>query len=372
MGKSPRLLELDVFRGIAALGVVLYHYTIQYNKSYGHSPEVLISFPFGTYGIELFFMISGFVIFMSLEKTQRGIDFVVGRFSRLYPAYWVAVFLTFTIVTVANLPINQVDGNGLLKLTWFEALVNLTMLQGFFNVPNVDGAYWTLAVELSFYIIMFAIYKAKLLKHIDTIAIGWLLLLVVSIVLEKQFAIFLDPRITTFFLLGRPHLSVYANLFIVGMMFYKIYSEGYSIKKYAIILGCLLVYKLQHYGWETAILIALIIIFHLMLRGKLAFINQKPLLFFGTISYTLYLVHQNIGYVIIRALYEFGINPNTSIFIALVSSIFLASTITFLVERPMMRLIRELYKTRILKQTSVESSLSIANKLKEEKPLKPR
>ncbi len=90
---------------------------------------------------------------MSLERTKRSLDFVVGRFSRLYPAYWAAVILTFTILSITSSP-----GKG---PSWSKALINLTMLQVFFNVGDLDGVYWTLGVELSFYIIMFALYKAS-------------------------------------------------------------------------------------------------------------------------------------------------------------------------------------------------------------------
>jgi len=337
MSKSNRLLEFDVLRGIAALLVVMYHYTTHYDEIYRHSQEVLVYFPFGHYGVELFFMISGFVIFMTLERSKRSLDFVVGRFARLYPAYWTAVIVTFTITTIAGLPVYQVG--------WRDALVNLTMLEGFLDVPFVDGAYWTLGRELVFYTIMFVLYRARLLKHIDTITIGWLLLIVVSIVLEKQAVLVLDQKIQTLLLLQ------HACQFIAGMMFYKIYKEGFSLKRYTIITACALVYALDHTLLETSLFILFILIFDLILRGRLAFINCTPLIFMGTISYSLYLVHQNIGYVIIRTLYKFGINPNTSIFIALVLSLLLASTITFLIEQPAIGLIKRHYKTRVLRQT---------------------
>jgi peptidoglycan/LPS O-acetylase OafA/YrhL len=347
MGKSNRLVELDVLRGIAALGVVLYHYTTNYNHLYGHSKEVLVDFPHGPYGVSLFFMISGFVILMSLEKTKSSLDFVVGRLSRLYPAYWIAVILTFSIVSIAGLPGKQVS--------WQIALVNLTMFQSFLKFPphvefNVDGGYWTLGVELSFYLIMFALYKSKLLKHIEIITIVWLFFMILNIVFDNQIDLLIDTRIRNFFLLGFAN-AYYANLFIAGMMFYKIKTDGLYLKRYAIIAACFLVYELaNNWNWKTAfVFILFVIVFDFMLKGKLAFMKQKPLIFFGTISYTLYLVHQNIGYVIIRTLYQLKINPNTSIFVAIVLSIVLASTITFLIEQPMIRLIREQYKTRILR-----------------------
>lgn len=337
MNNSKRLLELDVLRGIAALGVVLFHYTTQYNIEYGHSQEMLFNFPYGKYGVELFFLISGFVIFMSLERTKKDLDFLVWRFSRLYPAYWASVILTFVTTVFTSGILSQ-------EVNWRDFLVNLTMLQEFFKIPDLDGSYWTLGVELSFYVIMFALYKAKLLKYIDTIVIGWLLLLAATIFLEKLNILSVDSRIITFLMLGRPHLSVYANLFIAGMMLYKIYKEGFSAKRCGIIIGCIFIYKLQHFLWESLILASFILIFYMALRGNITFIKRKPLIFIGSISYTLYLVHQRIGYTIIKALYKVGLNPNISIFIAIIISILLAMVITFLIEKPAIRIIREQYK----------------------------
>jgi peptidoglycan/LPS O-acetylase OafA/YrhL len=336
MNKSNRLLELDALRGIAALGIVLFHYTSGFNKIYGYSQKVLIDFQCGRYGVHLFFILSGFVIFMSLERTKRGLDFIVGRFARLYPAYWTAVILTFFVVTVAGLPGREV------RLS--EALFNLTMLHSFFNIRPVDDVYWTLNLELSFYIIMFIIYKYGFLKHIDLIARGWLLLMILNVILEQQFHLVLDTRIQTFLLLK------YGNLFIVGMMFYKIHKEGFSYKRYAMIAACLLVYKFNYSGISTLAVILISLVFYFTMKGYLAFLKHKSLLFIGSISYTLYLVHENIGFVTIRTLNKYGINPNTSIFIAIVLSFLLASTITFLIEQPMMRFIKEKYKTKILNQ----------------------
>ena len=329
MNNSKRLLELDVLRGIAALGVVLFHYTVRYNMLYHHSQELLVYFPYGSYGIELFFMISGFVIFMTLERSQN-LDFVVGRFSRLYPAYWTAVLLTFTVVRLAGLPGKQIS--------FGSVLLNLTMFQQFLHVSHVDGVYWTLELELSFYIIMFTLHKLRLLKSINSVAIGWLLLMVIAAVLEKHAFLAVSPNIKTFLLLN------YANVFITGIMLYKIYEEGASIKRYAIIIACVLVYKIDHSWSDIVVFAAFVLVFRLISLGRFKFIRVKPLIFLGTISYTLYLVHQNIGYVVIRMLYKYEINPNVSILVAIATSITLASVITFLVEKPTLRLIRSQYR----------------------------
>lgn len=262
MSNSKRLHELDVIRGIAALSIVLFHYTTRYHKIYGHSETLFIKFPYGIYGIELFFILSGFVIFFTMERTKSVSDYVVGRFSRLYPAYWTAVLVTFMVVALVGLPGRQVGLS--------DALINLTMLQSFFEVPHVDGSYWTLARELSFYTIMFTLYKFKLLKHINIITSGWLFLMAVNILLKNQTDIVMPIVINIFLLLD------YVNLFIVGIMLYQLYKEGYSTQRYAIIAACLLTYKLEHSWKETLLLISFILILALILRGWLTLINQPP------------------------------------------------------------------------------------------------
>lgn len=341
MSTKKRLLEIDVLRGVAAIGVILFHYTTRYNQKYGHSDDVLMYFPQGFYGVELFFIISGFVIFMSLEKIKSGSEFIIGRFSRLYPAYWTCLLLTYAIVNIAGLP-NY-------TISWDVAIINLSMFQVFFNVPNVDGVYWTLQIELCFYIIMFILYQTKLLKYLYQISLIWLILMALTIVLEKQGILLVESRIGILFLL-KTQAIIYANLFLIGIMFYKQYQKGFSLKQYCIITACILVYKLQHFWNETLFIICFVGLLHLIIDKKMSFIIQKPLLFMGTISYSLYLIHQNVGYVIINKFYQFGINPNISICIALIISILLAAIITFKIEKPMMQFIKERYKILLIQK----------------------
>jgi peptidoglycan/LPS O-acetylase OafA/YrhL len=335
MHQSKRLLELDALRGIAAVGVVLFHYIVAFANRYDHPSEIfsiLRYFRYGKHGVELFFIISGFVIFMSLERTKNSSDFVFGRFSRLYPTYWMSVILSFAIVTIARLPDLHIDGK--------DALVNLTMFQEFLNVPHIDGNYWTLEIELSFYVIMLLLHVTKCLRKIDTVAITWLLLISVNFLLDKAQISLFDQRLRTFFILD------YAHLFIIGMLLYKIfYSQETSFRKYAIILACLL-FSFFKGGSEYALFALLFTtVFILILRGKLTSINYKPLLFLGTISYSLYLTHLNLGLVTIKTLENFGINVNIGILISLILSVLLATAITFIIEKPAIKFMKEKYKT---------------------------
>jgi len=104
MQNASRIVELDALRGLAALAVVAFHYTTLYGELYGHSTQPPVSFGFGNYGVHLFFLISGFVIFMTLERTRTAMDFVVSRFSRLFPAYWVAILMSAAVVYTIGMP----------------------------------------------------------------------------------------------------------------------------------------------------------------------------------------------------------------------------------------------------------------------------
>jgi peptidoglycan/LPS O-acetylase OafA/YrhL len=334
LNKSRRLLELDALRGIAAIGVVLFHYLVAFASIYEHPNEILPSFRYfryGSHGVELFFIISGFVIFMSLERTKNSSDFIFGRFSRLYPTYWTAVILSFTVVTIARLPNLHID----LK----DALVNLTMLQEFLNVRHIDGNYWTLEIELSFYIIMLFLHVTKFLRRINLVAVLWLLLICTNFLLETLNISLFEPRLKTFLILDRAHF------FIIGMLLYKIFSSQKDVAfKYFIICICLL-FSLLKGGGESLLFASLFVAtFVAFIKGNLMFINQKPLLFLGTISYSLYLTHLHLGMVTIKTLEKLGVNINISIAAALCLAILVATAITFFIEKPAIRFLKSRYR----------------------------
>src|ERR1700731_494633 len=141
--KEGRFQELDVLRGLAALGVVLFHYLTRYDQMYTPRGDVPFGFPIGASGVDLFFVISGFVIFMTLGRCASVSDFLISRFSRLYPAYWAAALLTWSVGTVWPLPKQGYTIN--------QLFINLTMAQGFINIEPIDGVYWSLNVEFCFY-----------------------------------------------------------------------------------------------------------------------------------------------------------------------------------------------------------------------------
>src|SRR5262249_27508709 len=147
-----RFFELDGLRGIAASWVMLFHYTIGVSYWLRNSPELISKVTPSTVNIEgllavdLFFIISGFVIFMTVEQCRTVWDFVVSRFARLYPAFWVAATLTSLVAIAMPSPMQPI---GVLKV-----LANLTMLQAYLGVESIETVYWYLAFEFGFYFLM--------------------------------------------------------------------------------------------------------------------------------------------------------------------------------------------------------------------------
>ena len=117
-----RLKELDALRGIAAISVMLFHYTSIYPDFFPEHRSIPLKFEAGGYGVFLFFGISGFVISRTLENTAGMVDFTVKHIVRLFPAYWAAVLFTTLVV--------QLSGADRLQAELGTVLINLTMLQG--------------------------------------------------------------------------------------------------------------------------------------------------------------------------------------------------------------------------------------------------
>ncbi len=150
-----RLAFLDVARGLAALLVLVFHALGACFPSY--IPWALAHFNIGQVGVVIFLLVSGFIIPVSLEQGGSNARFWLRRFFRLFPLYWLSIALAYACYRAGALgPLYDDRG------VW---LVNLTMLQGFFNRPPVWGVFWTLQLELVIYAACSLLFAAGLLKR---------------------------------------------------------------------------------------------------------------------------------------------------------------------------------------------------------------
>ncbi len=323
---SRRFEEIDVLRGLAALVVVFSHYIPYWNR-YNSDITVWVPGSLGHDAVLLFFPISGFVIFMTLERCKTVLDFAVLRFSRLYPAYWVTlIFSTLVVVLIFN------------QTLWTGGfIVNLTMFQEFVRFKNFDNVYWSLTVELAFYLNIAWIFVLGLHKHRSRLVITWLLISCIYGVTLFNPDVELKPLYSIFLALE------FSPYFSIGIVFYEVVKKGWSqLRAVLLVLSIATVYLLH--GDIEAIKAAIIVaIMGAALSGLLAFSVSRVTLWLGAISYSLYLIHRNVGYAVLSWMYDIGLGPVVSITLVTLFALAAASFITYFVERPVQKRIRKWY-----------------------------
>jgi peptidoglycan/LPS O-acetylase OafA/YrhL len=181
-GRSAQRLQfLDAVRGIAAFTVAVQHCVEAVAPSYLRwSHEV---FRPGQWGVILFFVSSGFIIPVSIERYRSVGRFWIGRFFRLYPLYWAllgAAWILFAFDRFALTPEYEVH--------WVRATAaNLTMAQEFIGQPHVLGQAWTLSYELVFYGLVSLLFLVRLDKRPGSVlAAGLLTAVLVGTVLPLR------------------------------------------------------------------------------------------------------------------------------------------------------------------------------------------
>ena len=336
---NQRLSQVDALRGLAALAVVLFHFTTRFVELYQPDYTPIFAVPYGYFGVNLFFIVSGFVIFMTLERTEQPMDFVVSRFSRLFPSYWVAIILTFVVTHWLGLP-------G--KLVGFEtALTNFLMVHSIFGVPHVDGVYWTLEVEMLFYMGMFSLYRLGRLHQILPVLLGLLALRLLYVVMAKLFGI--DLPWIAFRLL----ILQYIPWFTLGICTYQLSAHKQTTgRTFTLITGgaALLTLLVSESPAVAGLALVFALLVYAATLGRLTVLNARLFLWLGAISYPLYLLHENIGWSVQLQALAHGTPFMVAAALALVVSLTAATALTRWVEQPAMRWIRTRYRER--KRTS--------------------
>lgn len=329
-----RLPQLDALRGLAALWVMFYHWTVRYDEIYGHASQPF-SLPDGRHGVYLFFMISGFVILMTLDKIRSVRDFVFFRFARLYPTLWTCAACTLAVVAVLGLPGREV--------TLKDALMNITMVPYTLGFQFVDQSYWSLEVELFFYGLM-AIIVALGLRR-------WLVPVLALLVLMNIGALLLPGPVTALpkvIKLMRLLLSMrYLHLFLFGIVCYEMMRDKKGWHWLLLVLCVSVSFFEDEFTLVRSGMVALLgVLFWAGTRFNIPPLQNRVLLFFGLISYPLYVLHQNIGYALIRSSYQAGWSGIAGLAIASVVVVPLAFLVSSRIELPANRMLRDWYRRR--------------------------
>lgn len=329
---SSRMASLDLLRLIAALAVVLYHYLFRgaiagnLDVSYPAAEPYAI---YGNLGVNLFFLISGFVIAWSAEgRTWQ--EFAVARFARLYPGFLVCMTATFVVLVIAN------DQRLPTDATTYVA--NLSMFARIFGRKSMDGVYWSIMLEILFYCWVAVLMLAGAFQRWKLpIAAAWL---AVSVINE----FFFGSTVIRLVL-----ITDYAPFFAAGILTEDIVARGRSPLAFLLLavafgVSCRTImlphaWMQEHYGTAIsypALFTANLVVFgifagSILLRYVVA--PSKTVLMLGGLTYPLYLLHQYIGYVSLNALAP-HVGKNPAFFVVLAGVLFASFLIWRFIEAP--------------------------------------
>jgi peptidoglycan/LPS O-acetylase OafA/YrhL len=351
--RSTRLAAMDALRLVAALAVVLFHFTARDHVRWGELPHEV--FPglsdvtrYGYAGVHLFFVISGFVILMSVWGRTVG-EFVASRVSRLYPAFWAAVLIT-----------------GALRWLWpsfdgrspTEVAANLTMLHEPFGVPSVDGVYWTLWVEMQFYALVLVLVRLGLTRR------------------RVLAAAAVVPAACTALSLAVPSAGAdltflsWAPLFGAGMVLFVIHRDGHTRARWALVAlnageaaavaagqRARAIDAVASGGTVRPVVLAAVVLGAVALVALVALVpairrvDLPVLTALGALTYPLYLTHEYVGWAVIQVLHPV-LGRWGTLAAAVGSVLLLAWAIHRWVERPVQRPLRRWVLDRLAQTPS--------------------
>lgn len=331
--KSGKRIEyLDAIRGVASLMVVVQHSVELWVPRFLRWSLDYVNF--GRVGIVAFFLVSGYVVGLTLTS-QSAQTFSVRRFWRLYPAYWAA-----TIVYVA-----ASVGTGSFKLdeySIFVLILNVAMLQGFLGLVSVLGVAWTLGLEIVFYLQSVAM---KLVSHLEKgvwLGFIWLVLFAVQVAANE----FMGVN----FQLPVPLMLFTASF---GFAWYLWDTKkckavfaylAAALTAVPLLGGLLVAAKVDQEGWSSIgfnasylLGVALFAIAY-SLRSRQ---SAPALIWLGSISYGLYLIHASI----LVTLQVFDLPAPVLVSAAVLASILAGWAMHMVLERPAIGFGRKITKT---------------------------
>ena len=314
---GPRIAPLDTLRGIAILMVIAAHFWPPLVLPPG--PDAVMQ-SLGVGGVLLFFLLSGYLIYRNVQR-QPLFVFLERRLFKLMPAYWlnVAAMLALGLVLPDSPPASL-----------RTYLANFLMVPDLARTPLVNGVYWTLVIEIKFYLLI---------------------------------------AVQNRFLGDRWRLCVPAAIAAVNLAFWMTTGRGSTLLTYLPVFYIgIEIYRAERDGWTRAgrLRVALVIV---AIAGSLAlFVTERPLAnaayilfdaalfmtvlslgwqagwlnYFGRISYSLYLFHTTIGYPMVLGLQRWGLAAPLGGALAAAASILVAHVLFRCVEEPGVRAGRRL------------------------------
>lgn len=358
MQNQDRLISLDGLRGIAILLVMGHHYFYTQpsidpgsdTHPYGDTFSGIFIFKYGGLGVSLFFLISGFVIALTLRRSALPSDFFVRRFARIWPPLLVCSLASFFVVNTITTRYSLSN-----PVQWLDFIPTLTLTPGslWFHmlgpVNLVDDVQWTIQVEAKFYILAAVIYwgvsKDNFARNLGLFTAGSIVLRgILSRLIPGSADIFNFVFITDFM-----------PWFTAGATFYELYCDriGARLSSLLLIFSFAVIARTSLYMFGSPLFLiaasaSFFILFYCVARWPryVTIFENRPLVWVGICSYSVYLLHNRIGNNLISLIpKELPMVIQVLLVVAVIFAMLLLGHVSFkFVEQPSRRILTRMWK----------------------------
>ncbi|WFR79432.1 acyltransferase [Janthinobacterium rivuli] len=325
---NNRLGNLDALRGLCAIFVFFQHALPSEFLGRGYFSEMPNFYvDLGRIGVGAFFLVSGYVIPFSIKKNSTLQSFWIGRLFRLWPAYIVSIIFALLF---------NVENSSMLG--FFSIALNFTMLQQFFGVKNALGVYWTLQIELIFYFVISLMFLTKVIFDYKKVRAAFYISLVFTLVFSVIRFIF-EIKLPV----ALP-IALSLMFFATDLRFSRLKSEPISIFRASTLIIVLIVSCHFSYGANVGsddnpyrFILAYFLAVSLFFFFEKCREVPRYLVFFGSISYSFYLMHPIV--------LSFFHSENLNFFSILIAFLFVVGVSTlswWFIEKPFQRIGRNI------------------------------
>lgn len=325
-----RIVELDALRALAAINLMLFHFTHVYSVKFGYSTPLGFEFPWGKYGVQLFFMLSGLVNAMTLLARDQPGQFLSSRIWRILPGYQLAIAVNLLLLGFAPLAFHP---------TWTatQLLANLTMMPNLLGEACLDPVLWTLQIEVLFYGILLFLYWQGWLQRPLRIVMAGLGICLAGCWAHNAMMVAdpVGPATVAAGFLRQLLLLDHFPLFAVGILLHELWrnpsGRGWQLAGIAASLAVF--HGIDQHHHNPVVSLGLTGLLAMALTGWAPWLRWRPLVAFSSLSYMIFLFHNPTGVVAIWWMDQAaGIPPSLCLMLALVLATLVAWVMTRWVE----------------------------------------
>jgi len=275
MNNAARLTNVDVLRGFASLAVCWFHLT----NTYIDNSLVRLSGHYGWLGVEVFFVISGFVIPYAMLRSNYTfrtdwLKFVVKRSLRIEPPYLISIALML-ILWHASAMAPNFNGAPAPAILSAKTLLHLGYLNGVMGYEWLSPVFWTLAIEFQFYLLLSIYFFVLQNSNPFIVLAGNVLLIGASLLFTLDTLVF-----------------KYLGIFVMGIAAFQYRTNIFSSQ---ILLLCLMLAACAVAAGLGLTIATIGFLTSIVLAFDVDLGRHKFALWLGEISFSLYLVHVPIG-----------------------------------------------------------------------------